>query len=137
MDNFDYIRVDDTGSFVKVRNDTSLSVATKFGIPTKRKLQIFLYWYHDQKQRVIIPAEADFDATATRLAVNEFDAEKAGKELDTMYFNPGKIDMNLQWWQFKDAFLNMAKNLMGVDNNPLSYVIRPDQLAGWVPLNAF
>ena len=31
----------------------------------------------------------------------------------------------------------MAKNVMGVDNDPLYYVIRPDQLAGWVPPNDF
>ena len=31
----------------------------------------------------------------------------------------------------------MAKNVMGVDNDPLYYVIRPDHLAGWFPPNAF
>ena len=30
----------------------------------------------------------------------------------------------------------MAKNVMGVYNYPLYYVIRPDQPAVWVPLNA-
>ena len=32
---------------------------------------------------------------------------------------------------------NMAKNVMGVDNDPLYYSIMPDQPAGWVPPNAF
>ena len=49
MDDFDYIRVDDDISFIKVWNDTSLAVATKAGMSTQRKLQGFLYWYHDQK----------------------------------------------------------------------------------------
>ena len=31
----------------------------------------------------------------------------------------------------------MDKNAMGVNNNPLYYVIGPDQPEGWVPLNAF
>ena len=31
----------------------------------------------------------------------------------------------------------MAKNVMGVDNYPLCYVIRPDHLVLWVPLDAF
>ena len=34
MDDFDYIRVDDAISFIKVWNDTSLAMATKNGIPT-------------------------------------------------------------------------------------------------------
>ena len=42
MDDFDYIRVDDAGSFVKVWNDTSRAVATKVGMPTQQKLQGFL-----------------------------------------------------------------------------------------------
>ena len=45
--------------------------------------------------------------------------------------------MDIQWWLFKDAFLNMAKNVMGVDNDPLYYVIKLDQPAVWLPLNAF
>ena len=45
--------------------------------------------------------------------------------------------MDLKWWPFKEAFLNMARNVMGVDNDPLYYVVRPDQMAGWVPPNAF
>ena len=34
---------------------------------------------------------ADFNVSAMRLAVNEFDAEKAGKELDLTDLDPGKI----------------------------------------------
>ena len=51
--------------------------------------------------------------------------------------DPSKIEMELKWRPFKYAFLKMAKNLMGVDNDPLYYVIIPDQPAGWVPPNAF
>ena len=42
MDDFDYIRVDDVKSFVKVWNETSRSLAPKVGMPTQRKLQGFL-----------------------------------------------------------------------------------------------
>ena len=42
MDDFDYIRVDDVESFVKVWNETSRSLAPKVGMPTQRKLQGFL-----------------------------------------------------------------------------------------------
>ena len=68
MDDFDYIKVNDAVSFVKVWNETSQAVATKVGNPTPRKLQGFLYWYHGQRKRLIIPVAADFDATAMRLA---------------------------------------------------------------------
>ena len=63
----------------------------KIVIPIQRKLKGFLYWYHDQENREMIPSEANFDATAMRLVVNEFDAEKAGKGLDLMDLDPGKI----------------------------------------------
>ena len=42
MDEFDYIRFDDSGLFIKVWNDPSQVVSTKFGMTTKRKLQGFL-----------------------------------------------------------------------------------------------
>ena len=69
----------------------------------------------------MIPSAADFDAYAMRLAVNKFDAKKGGKELDLTDLGPGKIEMDLKWWPFKEAFLNMANNLTGVDNDPLYY----------------
>ena len=137
MDDFGYIRVDDAGSFIKVWNDTSQVVATKVGMPTQHKLKGFLYWYHDQKKRVVIPAAANFDKIVMRLAVNKFDAEKAIKELDLTDLDPNKIDMELKRWLLKDEFLNMAKNLMGFDNDPLYSVISPDHLSDWVPPNAF
>ena len=46
MDDFDYIRVDDTGSFIKVCNDNSREVTTEVDTPTQCKLQGFIYWYH-------------------------------------------------------------------------------------------
>ena len=49
----------------------------------------------------------------------------------------GRIEMDLKWWPFKEAFLDMAKNVMGVYNDPLYYVIRPDQPGCWVPQNYF
>ena len=69
----------------------------------------------------MIPSSAVFDATAMRLAVNKFDAKKGGKELDLTDLDQGKIEMDLKWWPFKEAFLNMANNLTGVDNDPLYY----------------
>ena len=85
----------------------------------------------------MIPAAANFDTTAMRLAVNKFEAEKAGKELDITDLDPGKIEMDLKLLPFKEAFLNMAKNVMGVNKDPLYYVIRSYQPAYWVPPNAF
>ena len=85
----------------------------------------------------MIPEAPNFNGTSMRLAVNVFDTEKAGKELDLTDLDPDKIEMDLKWWPFKEAFSNMFKNVMGVNSYPLYYVIRLDQPAGWVPLNAF
>ena len=85
----------------------------------------------------LIPAAADFDVAAMGLTVNKFDAEEAGKELDIINFDPGNIEIDLKWRPLKDALLNLSTNVMGVDNDPLYYVIRPDHPAGWVPPNAF
>ena len=76
IDDFDYIRIDDFGSFVKVLNETSRAVATKVGMTTQRKLQGYFYWYRYQRKKGMIPVAADFNVTAMRLAVNKFDAEK-------------------------------------------------------------
>ena len=69
--------------------------------------------------------------------MNEYDTEKAGKEMDITDLYTGKIDMDLKGWPFKEAFLNMANHVMGVDNNRIYDVIRPDQPSVWVPPNAF
>ena len=50
--------------------------------------------------------------------MKSFEAEKAGKELDLTDLDPGKIYMDLNWWPFKEVFLNMAKNLMGLITTP-------------------
>ena len=112
-------------------------MATKVGIPTHCKLQGFFYWYYDQIKRELIPAAANLDVTVMRLAANEFDAEKAGKELDLTELDPGKIKMELKRWTFRGEFLNMAKNVMGVYNDPLYDVINPDRPSRWVPPNDF
>ena len=46
--------------------------------------------------------------------MNEFDSGKAGMELDLTDLEPGKIELDLKWWHFKEAILKMAKNVMGV-----------------------
>ena len=63
----------------------------------------------------MIPAAAGFDVTAMRLAVDGFDTEKAGKELVLTDLDSGKIEMDLKWWTFKEALLNMDKNVIEVD----------------------
>ena len=75
MYDFYYIRVDDAKSFVKVWNEISQEVATKVGIPAQRKLQVFLYWYHVQRNWRLIPTTSNFDVATMRLTVGEFDAE--------------------------------------------------------------
>ena len=67
----------------------------------------------------LIPAVANLEVTTMRLEMKKFDAEKAEKELDITELDPDKIEMDLNWFPFKGAFLNMAKDLMGVDNDPL------------------
>ena len=47
-------------------------------------------------------------------------------ELYITELDPGKIETDLTWWPFKESFLNMSKNVMGFDNDPLYYVIGPD-----------
>ena len=112
-------------------------MATKFGIPTQRKIQVVLYCYQYQRKRGLTPAATDFDVKAMRLAVKEFDAEKSVKELDLTDLDPGSIEIDLKCWTFKEALLNMSKNVMGFDIDPLYYVIRLDQPVGWVPPNDF
>ena len=93
MDNFDSIRVDDTKSLVKVWNETSQAVTTKFVIPTQHKLQGLLYWYHDQRKRGLISAVADFDVATMRLTVGEFDAENRARN----WISRNWVQVRLKW----------------------------------------
>ena len=48
MDDFQIMRPEDTYRFVKTYNDSTRTVANKIGLPAQKRLEGFLYWYHDQ-----------------------------------------------------------------------------------------
>jgi hypothetical protein len=58
-------------------------------------------------------------------------------QLDTILGIIGKIKLDLKWWDWKDAFYSMSKLTLGVDGDPLYYVIREDHEhePGWVAPN--
>lgn len=135
MDDFQIMRPEDTYRFVKTYNDTVRSVANKIGLPAQKRLEGFLYWYHDHFKRGIIPDANDFNAQAVIDAVEAYTADKASKDMPSTDIDPGKIETDLKWWDWKDGFINMSKLTMGVDNEPLFYVIREDHDPGWVAPN--
>ena len=97
MDDFEYIRVDYSKSFIKVWNKTSQAVATKLVIPTQRKLQVFLYWYHVQRNWRLIPTTSNFDVATMRLLVKKIYSENSGKGFYLMDLYPGNIEIDLKW----------------------------------------
>jgi len=62
----------------------------------------------------------------------EYKAAKAGRDIDLTDLDPGKVEMDLKWWNFKESFINMTKNVKGVNDDPIYYVIHPSRIAGWV-----
>lgn len=135
MDDFQLMRPEDAYKFLKTYNDTVRSVANKIGLPAQKRLEGFLYWYHDQHKRGITPNATDFTNQAVIEAVQAYAADKASKDMQPTDIDPGKIEIDLKWWDWKDSFYNMTKLTNGVDGDPLYYVIRPDREPGWVPPN--
>ena len=82
---------------IKVWNKTLQAVATKLVIPTQRKLQVFLYWYHAQRNWRLIPTAYNFDVATMRLLVNKFYSENSGKGFYLMDLYPGNIEIDLKW----------------------------------------
>jgi hypothetical protein len=62
MDDFQLMCPGDAYKLIKTYNDTVLrSVANKIGLPAQKRIEGFLYWYHDLHKRGITPDAADFN----------------------------------------------------------------------------
>ena len=72
---------------------TLQAVATEVNMTIQCNLQVFLYWYHDHRKRVLIPAAADCDVAAIRLAVKTIYAEKRSRNC----ISRTSIQVILEW----------------------------------------
>lgn len=131
MDDFSIMRPSDADKMVKIYNSSHRTMANMIGLFVKIRLEGFLYWYHDQYKRGITPNGGDFDADTMKAAINDYNADKVGESKGETDFNIDKIQTGLEWWTFKETFVNMTKVTRGADNDPLYYIIRPDKPEGW------
>lgn len=133
LSDFQTMRPKDASKFVKIYNDTSSArnIANKIGLPAVKRIEGLFYWYHDLSKRGITPNPDDFDAATLSRAIDAYAADEAGKDITETDIDPGKIETDLKWWNWKDEFINMSKQIKGVDGEPLYYVIRPDHDDAW------
>ena len=136
MEDFEFIKYEEASSIIKMYNDAYRQVGQKIGFPVQKKLQGFLWWFHDRRKRGLDIDVADLDTATLKTAIEECTAAKSSKEADSISFEPQQIKTGLGWYDWKDAFEAGMEVCKGVDNDPLFRVIRPEKPATWTVADA-
>ena len=130
---FRYITPDDVSEFATQTNNGIRTPANRLGGITQKKLQGFLFWYHDRLKRQQLIAAAMFTAEVMDESIEEFSSVKANEKADDIDIDVGKVETEMKWWDWKEQFESMLWALTGASNDPLYYVIRPPLAAAGLP----
>ena len=131
MDDFEMIEHTETESVVKMHNERYRNAAQKIGFPGQKKLKGFIFWYHDRLRRQEPIVAAEFTDVRMKKAVKECAAEKSKRDADPVEIVVGKIETELEWWNWKDRFYSRLDNINGALDAPIAHICRPTMPAGW------
>ena len=131
---FRYITPDDVSDLATQINTGIRTPANKMGGITQKKMQGFLYWFHDRLNRQQPVAAAMFTADVMDESIEEFISVKANEKADDIEIDVGKVETEMKWWDWKEKFESMLWAIKGANkNDPLYYVIRPLLAVGELP----
>ena len=130
---FRYITPDDVTEFATQMNTGVRTAANKMGGITQKKLQGFLYWFHDRLKRQQPIAAAMFTVDVMDESIEEFTSVKANEKADDIDIDVGKVETEMKWWDWKEQFESMLWAIKGAGGDSLYYIIRPPLAAGEQP----
>ena len=125
MRDFKYITPEDVTEFATQTNSGIRTPANRMGGITQKKLQGFLFWYHDRVKRSQPVDAAMFTVDAMDDAIEEYLSSKANEKSDDIDIEVGKVETEMKWWDWKEQFESMLWAITGAANDPLYYIIRP------------
>ena len=123
----------DVGRLIKAFN-TSNPVTGTIGFMAQKKLEALAFWVTDRRKRNLALDLAEWDNAAMEQARIESDIASERKANPVTPKRCDKISTGLDWYTWIEKFENYLSALRGVDDTPLSYVIRRDKPAGWDPV---
>ena len=124
---------EDAKSVIKMYNDRHGTGNNYLGFTIQVKVQGLLFWIKDQRRRQRPLLSQNFTAEAMSEAIKSHKIEKESKDADTAKIEVGKIQTDLNWFDWAESFESLCESKHGVNQVPLSYVIRRDKGAGWTP----
>jgi len=139
MDDFLILHPDDCTNIIRRHNDAHQTTALRqysLGITYEKKLEGFLYWYHDKKRRQqpIVAAEFTVAKMVECMALQR--ADTVARDTETKDLNPGPIDTKGGWFQWCERAESAMIAMLGMSRQgPLYRVIRPDREPGWTAPN--
>ena len=133
IDDFNGLTQSDIGKLVKAFNTNAATTGT-IGFMAQKKLEALAYWVTNQTMRNIPLAIADWNAGALQQARTDSDIAAERKANPQAPKRPGKIATGLDWYTWIEQFTNYLGAIRGVNDVPLTYVIRKDMPAGWDPV---
>ena len=139
LDDFEMFMPNDAETIIKRHNEANQSAANRqfiLGIVPQKKLQGFLYWYHDKAKRNLAINTAEFTVAVMKTSMEMDRAETAAAEVEQKELNPGPIDTGIGYFDWADRVESAMIAMKGRSGQgPLFRVIRPDQPPGWVAPN--
>ena len=134
MDDFALMYDDDAKSIMETYNK-SQTRNNNVGFLTQKKLQGFLYWYHDKERRQEPIVAAEFTNAALAEALRAQRVEDSAKDTE-VEIDVGAIDTDLGWWKWKEKLQSKLDNKLGITGIPLRRIIREDKPPGWTVAQA-
>ena len=134
MDDFALMYDDDAKSIMETYNK-SQARNNNVGFLTQKKLQGFLYWYHDKERRQEPIVAAEFTNAALAEALRAQRVEDSAKDTE-VEIDVGAIDTDLGWWKWKEKLQSKLDNKLGITGIPLRRIIREDKPPGWTVAQA-
>lgn len=139
MADFRMLRPSDASTIIKRHNEANNTTATRsynLGITYQKKLQGFLYWYHDKFKRGLDIVSTDFTSVVMYECMAKDHAETVAQEVEQKELNPGPIETGAGYFDWSERAVSAFLAMRGKSGDgPLYRVIRDDQPPDYVAPN--
>ena len=139
LDDFVILQPDDAKETCKRHNEAhSTGQLRQFalGITHQKKLEGFLYWYHDKRRRQQPIIAAEFTLNVMVESMEKYRAQTVEEETEQKELNPGQIETGSGWFGWSERAESALLGMKGCSGQgPLYRVIREDRPVGWIPPN--
>lgn len=139
MEDFVILQPDDAKETCKRHNEAHTTTTLRqyqLGITHQKKLEGFLYWYHDKRRRQQQIVAAEFTDAVMVESMEKYRAATVEQETEQKELNPGQIETGSGWFGWSERAQSALLGMEGCSRQgPLYRVIREDRPAGWIPPN--